>query len=232
MPRKTLRLLLWYIEHLENEVFLLFAGLAFLAGYLIHILMPLDSPWSLIVPVVLSALLYYYAKRRVKRKIYGLIKKSSKQFSEKPFFRSKTTEELIEAIDIEVLTAIREEGGDYFKFIPDLASTFDPDEFMMSLSKLTSLGKIKTYSNRISLTAEAMEILSTPPASLRQIVPKEVAGRMAKAKALMKSGNFNGVVDEVNKLFENVLRDAFRRKPRRNVSTFTCQRKGEGGEIE
>lgn len=54
-----------------------------------------------------------------------------------------------------------------------------------------------------------METLSIPPASLRHIVPVEVAKRIAKSRALMKSGNFNGVVDEINKLFEYMLRDAF-----------------------
>ena len=209
MHRNSLRFLIWYAEHLENEVFLLFAGFAIGIGYAIYFMIPLAFPWSWIVPIAISALLYFYMKRLVNKKLYQMIRDASKDFSKKPTFRSKTTEELIEAIDLAIMSAIKEIGGNYVDVVPNLASTFDSDEVIVALGKLTSQGRIKAYSNRIALTAEGMETLSIPPASLRFNVPAEIAERIAKSKALMKSGNFNGVVDEINKLFEYILRDAF-----------------------
>jgi len=212
MRQNTLRLLLWYSERLENEVFLMHVGLAILVGYTLYFLYPLEFPWSWMVPITIAIFLYYYAKGLVRKKLSQMVRTAAKDFSEKPSFKSKTTEELIEAIDIEILSAIRDNGGDYIKFMPDLALTFDTDEVVAGLGKLTSLEKVKAYTDKIVLTAEGMEILSTPPVSLSYTIPPDLAERIVKVKLLMKSQDFGSAIDEVNKLFEYLLRNEFKKK--------------------
>ena len=68
-----------------------------------------------------------------------MIRDASGNFSKNPTFRSKTTQDFIEAMDLATMSTIDDIGGDYKDVIPDLASTFDPDEVIATLGKLTSL---------------------------------------------------------------------------------------------
>ena len=75
------------------------------------------------------------------------------------------------------------------------------------MGKQKSLGIIRTLPRRVTLTARGLEYISSPRRPTSARVPPKYASRIATSRIYFDEGNYAGAVDEVYKLFEQLLRD-------------------------
>jgi len=203
----------WYCRHLSREVFLIFLALAFLVGWIINPLVPSpDFPFLAIGAVGFSALIYYAVKRSVRTRCADIALGFARDFAKNLEFQAKTTEKLVDAADIRVLSTLhesREVGGDYVSLIERTLHWFATQELLARIGKLHALGYLHAEKGFITITPEGLDLLAIPLVAFQARVPKEIAPDIASIKLALRAGNFNEVVDGANRLFERMLRRAF-----------------------
>lgn len=200
-----LDLAIWYGEH-STQVFLLFAAPVALLWYFYF--EPHDQQELTWVVIGGVAIVYFWSVKYLRTFCYDVVSDYAKKFSNKPDIIYPTSEDLIDRIDIEIISIIdeqREEKGDYFKIIGNI-DLVEPNDLFERLGKLKVLGYIHSTPKRLTLTSLGLQTLDTnvlPKAT----VPAKFSVLVARAKIQLEEGNFNGVSDTVNILFEDILRN-------------------------
>jgi len=209
---RAIAALTWYSKQLSDAIFLIHAGLVFLVGWLISRIIPsVEFPTLVVVSIVFSVVVYYIIKRSARRYCTALITQFARDFKETPTFRSKTSEKLVDAADIDILSTLRQSQdveGDCLNLIARISNWFPTEELLRRIGKLNVLGYLRADRGPITITPEGLDLLARPPVAFQAQVPVEVAARIASMKLALNAGNLNEVVDGANRLFERILRRA------------------------
>lgn len=150
----------WYAEH-SGQVLLVFAAPVAAAWFLFFESAERQEPIWIIIGAV--AAIYYWSKNYLKNYCFNTITSYSKKFSKKPELSQITSEDLIDTIDMEILTKIdgmSEDKGEYIKVIAAV-DIIDPEELLERLGKLKSLGYVHSTSRKVSLTNMGIEAFHT-----------------------------------------------------------------------
>lgn len=207
---KKLDIASWYGEH-STQVLLAYAITPALLWYFYF--EPIDRQELTLIPIAIVAVIYFWSAKYLKNFCYETISHYAQQFSNKPTIKNPTSEELIDRIDIDIISKIdelREEKGDYFKVL-DSVDIVDSEELLQRLGKLKYLGYVHCTRRRVSLTGLGLEYLDSSSLP-KAIVPPRFSVLLARAKINLDEGNFNGVLDSVNILFEDILRSGIEEK--------------------
>jgi len=133
-------------------------------------------------------------------------------------FSIATTEEGVDSIDVEILKAIKEIGGDYADFMPEVLKYLSLDLLLSRLARLRGLGFLALYPpRRILLTSPGVDALNLPPSVLSARIPAEFGRRIAEIKLAFRNGNFDEVTNKATKLLEAVLRRKLEEKFRGTI---------------
>lgn len=199
-----LDLAVWYGEH-SGQVLLVFGTPVALLWYFYF--EPIDRQELTWIVIGAVAATYYFSANRLKKYCYETISKNTTAFARKPNIKNPTSEDLIDRIDVDLMTKIdemREEKGDYFKIIGSV-DIVEPNELLERLGKLKYLGYIHASPRRLTLTSlglESLDNLNLPKVT----IPPRFSVLLARAKINLDEGNFNGVLDTVNILLEDLLK--------------------------
>lgn len=118
-----------------------------------------------------------------------------------------TTELGVDSIDAEILKAIKIQGGDYARFIPEVLKYLSLHILLSRLARLRVLGFIKLQPPRkILLTSYGVDALNLPPTVLSAKIPSEVGKRIAEIKSAFRDEDYDEVVNKSTKLLEAILR--------------------------
>lgn len=194
----------WYAEH-SGQVLIVFAIPVAIAWFYYFESAEQQEPIWIIIGTVAGA--YYWSKRHLKQYCYKKVSKYAEKFSKTPKFSSSTSEELIDTLDMDILVKLdemEEEKGEYLKLISAL-DIVDSEEALERLGKLKSMSYVHATSRKISLTSSGVDLLNTPLIQ-RTLLPPKFSTVFAKAKIWYDEGNYNGVADTINILFEELLR--------------------------
>lgn len=205
------RLITWYAEHIDGIALLYLIPIG-LSWYFYF--QPTDQQYHTLVVVGAMFSLYHYVKRKFRRFCYSLIHQSTVDFTKDPKIEGVTSEDLLDSFDKEILENIdelREEKGDYLALISALSDLMDPQELFLRLGKLRALNLVRARPSRISLTPSGLEALSSPTTRVAK-VPQKYSYRLAKARIDFDDGNFSGVSDDINILFEDILKDSLKKR--------------------
>ena len=201
-----LRFIVWYGDHLDFVfVFHLIPGV--LSWYFYF--QPIGRQELTWAVFALMLAIYYWTKKRFRKYCQNLIIKKSGTFKEFPQISGATSEHLIDSFDKEILNTLdelREEKDDYLKVLPALSDIMTEKEIIYRLAKLRSLGLIRVQPSRVTLTPSGAEVMSTPAVATKAIIPARFASILARVRIMFDEGNFNGAMDMVNILFEDILR--------------------------
>jgi len=119
-----------------------------------------------------------------------------------------TTELGVDSIDVEILKAIKMQGGDYAKFIPEVLKYLSLNMLLSRLARLRVLGFITLQPPRkILLTSHGVDALNLPPTGLSAKVPSEVDKRIAEIKSAFQKEDYDEVINKSTKLLEAILRE-------------------------
>ena len=201
-----LKVIVWYGDQPEL-VFILHLVPAVIAWQLYF--RPIGREELSWLVVILMVVIYYWTKRRFRKYCHDLIIKKSVSFKELPQISGATSEYLIDSFDKEILNTLdelREEKDDYLKVLPALSDIMPENEIITRLAKLRSLGLVRVKPSRVTLTPAGLEALSTPSFATKAIVPARFSAILARARIMFDEGNFNGVMDTINILFEDILK--------------------------
>lgn len=212
---KTIAIIQWYTEESEGFVFLIYLLVGFLLAFGILILLKLSGIYVLLVigaVILVEFVLYYAIKRVIRKKYFSYVLGTSGEFEKEPTFEGKVYVSGIDSADIEILSTIRELGSDYFLFIPSLTRLFSLDEILRRVGKLYALKYVRVHNNGVSITSEGFYALKLPPGMLRANIPPEISVRLIQTRFLLSEGNYSGVIDNVTKLFEYILKKEFQER--------------------
>lgn len=213
---RAIAALTWYSRQVSDAVFLIHIGLVPLVGWLIsRIITSIELPALAVVSIVFSAVVYYIVRMSARRYCTALTAQFAHEFKETPMFRSKTSEKLVDAADIDILNTLRQSqdvGGDCLNLIARISNWFPTEELLRRIGKLHVLGYVRAGGKSITITAEGLDLLSIPPVAYQARVPVEIAASIANMKMALNVGNLNEVVDGANRLFERILRRALEAK--------------------
>ena len=178
-------------------------------------LKPIGQEFLTLLPLGLMVRIYYWTKRQVRMYYYKLINRKSSIYKELPNIDIPTSEHLIDSFDIEILRTLdelREEKNDYLKIFPSLSSIMHEEELVNRFVKLRSIGLIRVQPSRITLTPAGFETLSTPSFATKAIVPSRFSSMLVRARIMLDENNFNGIMDTINILFEEILKSRIEEK--------------------
>lgn len=207
-----LKLVVWYGSH-PDLVFVLHLVPSALSWYFYF--RPIGREELAWLMLGLMVLIYYWTKKHLRKYCQNLIIKKSDSFKKLPQISGATSEHLIDAFDMEILNTLdelREEKDDYLKVLPALSYIMTENDIVHRLAKLRSLGLIRAQPSRITLTPSGVETVSAPAISFKAIIPPSFASTLARARIMFDQGNFNGAMDTVNILFEDILKAAIEEK--------------------
>ena len=206
-----LKVIAWYGANLE-WIFLLYQIPSVIIWQLYC--RPIGQEASSWIVVFLMVLVYYWMKKPLHKYCHDLIIKNP--ISIKDFEISRATSEyLIDSFDKEILRTLdelREEKDDYLKVLPALLGIIPEDEIIARFAKLRFLGLVKVKPSRVTLTPAGLETVSTRFVSTKAIMPARFSTILARARMMFDDGNFNGVIDMTNILFEDTLKTALKEK--------------------
>lgn len=124
-----------------------------------------------------------------------------------------TTELGVDSIDVEILKAVKTQGGDYAKFIPEVLKYISFNMLLSRLARLRILGFLMLQPPRkILLTSHGVDALNLPPSVLSAKVPPEVDKRIAEIKSAFREENYDEVTNKSTKLLEALLRERLEAK--------------------
>jgi hypothetical protein len=139
----------------------------------------------------------------------------------------RTSDQGTDAIDLEVLKAIQDCGGDVLQLMAIYSSSpFRQTELVPRVVRLYALRFVTVDRRKLALTPEGQEILNTPSYLLRTHLPPDVAARLIEIRSELNSTNFDGVMNKTNKLFEHLLRQ--RLLSEQNIDTKWSQLHKQG----
>ena len=196
----------FYGENL-NEISLLYALPTIISWYFYF--KPIGQDGLVWVVFAFSVGFYYWVKRFIHNYCFKVISEKTILFTKSPIFNEATSEHLIDSFDVEILRTIdelRDEKDDYLKVLPAISNIMPVDDIFDRLAKLRSLGFIRVQMSRVTLTPIGFETINTQSFSSKAIVPPKFSTPLARARMNLDERNYNGVVDEVNILFENILK--------------------------
>ena len=200
------KVIVWYGDH-PDLVFVLHHAPAVVVWQLYF--RPIGREELSWLVVGLLFLIWYWTKRRFRKYCHDLIIKESVSFKELPKINGSTSEYLIDSFDKEILNTLdelREEKDDYLKVLPALSDIMPENEIISRMAKLRSLGLVRVKPSRVTLTPAGLETISTPAFATKAIVPSRFSSILARARMMYDEGNFNGVMDTINILFEDILK--------------------------
>ena|GEM_PF-1637088 len=124
-----------------------------------------------------------------------------------------TMEQGVDSIDIEILKAVKTQGGDYAKFMPEILKFLSLNMLLLRLARLRALGFVTLqYPRKVLLTSQGLDALNLPPSVLSANVPSEVATRIAEIQLAFRQENFDEVTNKSTKLLEIILREELNNK--------------------
>lgn len=124
-----------------------------------------------------------------------------------------TTEQCVDSIDVEILKAVKNLGGEYTKFLPEVLKYLSIDMLLSRLARLRTLGFLKLQPpKKILLTSLGVDALNLPPGVLSAKVPPEVGGRLAEIRLAFRDENYDEVSNKSTKLIEAILRKRLEEK--------------------
>jgi hypothetical protein len=171
------------------------------------------GPSGLAVPVTVAVvviLVYFTIRRACSRYFINNIKDHVSRVGEL-LPSSRTSDQGTDAIDLEVLKEIRDVGGDALQVMAAYSnSPFKQTELIPRVVRLYALHYVTVDRSKLTLTPEGQEILNTPSYLLRAYISPEIAGRLVEIRSELNLGNFDGVMNKTNKLFEYMLRQRLR----------------------
>lgn len=209
----NLRVLSWYTSH--DYYLLIYLGLWILFGALIYFSFRLDQLYLLVVSFLPTLAVYYVMRHILTGFCSSRVRQLSTEFVDHTTFDSKTSLKLADMTDREILKTLRENKsvkGDYLNLIREVSTWFATEDLLSRVGKLHALGYLKASRNRITLTAEGLDLLELPVLIFQSNVPQTIARRVAEMRFALIKGNFNEVVDAANRIFESMLREAIERK--------------------
>jgi len=119
-----------------------------------------------------------------------------------------TTELGVDSMDVEILKAIKIQGGDYAKFIPEVLKYLSLNMLLSRLARLRVLGFITLQPPRkILLASHGVDALNLPPTMLSSKVPSEVDKRIAEINSAFRKEDYDEVTNKSTKLLETILRE-------------------------
>jgi len=200
----------WYSEH-SGQVFLLFGAPVVIAWFGYFENAENQYPMWLIIGAVI--VIYYWSRTHLKNYCFHSVSKYANEFAKNPQVESNTTEGIIDITDVDIIGIIdgmEEDKGEYIKII-GITDIVEQDELLRRLGKLKTLGYIHATVRRVTLTSLGLGILDT--SGVQQIsIPAKFSTFLAKAKLYFEEGNYNGVSDMINILFEKILRSLLEEK--------------------
>jgi hypothetical protein len=121
-----------------------------------------------------------------------------------------TTELGVDSIDVEILKAMKTQGGDYAKFIPEVLKYISLKMLISRLARLRILGFLTLQPpQKILLTSLGVDAINLPPGVLSAKVPPEVDRRMAEIRSAFKNEDYDEVTNRTTRLLEALLRERF-----------------------
>lgn len=124
-----------------------------------------------------------------------------------------TTELGVDSIDVEILKAVKTQGGDYAKFIPEVLKYISFKMLLSRLVRLRMLGFLTLQPPRkILLTPLGVDTINLPPSILSAKVPSEVSMRIAEIKLAFRQEDYYEVTNKSTKLLEAILREGLEDK--------------------
>jgi len=210
---KGITFVTWYTAH-EYYLWIYLAQWV-VFGWLIYLILRLDPPYLIVVSFLPTLATYYSVKRILTGFCSSSIRESSREFVSDPGLDSKTSLKLVDMTDREILKTLRENKsikGDYLNLIREISTWFMTGDLLSRIGKLHALGYLKASRNRITLSAEGLDLLELPQLMFLSNVPPGIARKAVDMRFALIEGNFNGVVDAANKIFESILREAFEKK--------------------
>jgi hypothetical protein len=206
------RIVSWYATNLESiDLVWMISGVPL---FIFGIRSLVDHGlFGLVVPVTLGLIVilaYFEIRRACARYFMNSIKKGVSRVAEL-LPSSRTSDQGTDAIDIELLKEIRDVGGDAFRVMAAYSSSpFKQTELIPRVIRLYALHYVAVDRSKLTLSPEGQEILNTPSYLLRAHITPEIAGRLIEIRSELNSGNFDGVMNKTNKLFEYTLRQRLR----------------------
>jgi hypothetical protein len=183
--------------------------------------------WLVAAAVVV---VWYFITDHLRKVCYDSVSSYAKSFSEKPVISTATSEYVIDYIDNEILgnlDELREQKGDYLKLFAPMIDLVEPQELIERLGKLRALGFLRITPKRVALTSLGLQAIDNEIFSKKSIVPPQFSQTLARAKIQLDDRNFNGVLDTINILFEDILRSAIIDRLRTNADEKWAQLKSE-----
>ncbi|MEM2141060.1 hypothetical protein [Nitrososphaera sp.] len=198
----------WYGEH-SNLVFLIYAAPVVLSWYFYF--EPQDIQYHTWLVIAATVAVWYFVTGHLRKICYEFVSRYSRKFAESPLINSATSEYVIDYVDNEILGKLedlREEKGDYLKLFGPMADLVEGQELLERLGKLKALGFVRITPKKVALTSLGLQAIDNEIFSKKSIVPPQFSQTLARAKMLLDDRNYNGVLDMVNILFEDILRSA------------------------
>jgi len=124
-----------------------------------------------------------------------------------------TTEQGVDSIDVEILKAMKNLGGDYAECLPEVLKYLSIDMLLSRLARLRTLGFLKLQPPRkVLLTSLGVDALNLPPGVLSARVPPEIGGRLAEIRLAFRDENYDEVTNKSTRLIEAILRKKLEEK--------------------
>ncbi len=224
-----LRIVFWYATNSESidVVWMLLAGVPLFFYGLISFLDHGPSGLAVTIAVAVFLILIYFTIRRACARYFinSIRHHLSRVVELLP--PSKTSDQGTDAIDLEVLKEIQKVGGEALHVMAEYSnSPFSQTELIPRVVRLYALHYVTMDRSKLTLTPEGQEILNTPSYLLRAHISPEIAGRLIEIRSELNSGNFDGVMNKTNKLFEYMLRQRLRSE--QDIATKWAQLRKEG----
>lgn len=207
--------IVWYLEHKDKiDVALQLLFLISLIGMLylgIQLFSDISSPYYTFAILALAlpvGVIYYVTIITLRRRCSSLIHRYSSSFKEHPSFDGKVGEKLVDRLDLRILETIKDAGGSYSEFVPEVSGWFPVPNLFKRLGKLHALGYVQIFRDKVNMTPEGLDLLELPPLSRQASIPSQVASRMAQDKMNLSAGRFKDVIVDINKTLELLLRNA------------------------
>ncbi len=140
------------------------------------------------------------------RHISKLLSEKINEFKSALTISSSTSEKCVDSLDYELLSAIKHYGGEYDKFLLELIKCYSSDDIQQSLVKLGTFNHIRVSLDKVTLTVTGIEILSLPPIAFQAILPSLIANKIGHLKSELYSSNWDGVINEGNRILEHILK--------------------------
>jgi hypothetical protein len=148
-----------------------------------------------------------------------VITKQIDRYSRKTAFPTASTEYGVDSVDVDILGAMKDLGGDYAKFIPEVVKYLSLSILLRRLARLRKLGYVTLeHPGKILLTSRGVDALNLPPSVLPAKIPHEIGERMAEIELAFRNEEYDKVINASTKLLEALLRDRLETRLKERLS--------------